>query len=106
MQNKNNKPSIEERVTNELARIHIAIGGLSHTIERLYEDWKFPVQTMAEQNKDSFKEQDEENRFNQQLEALEKQNRVLLKSVKIAIVGIIITAFASVFDIILRIFSK
>ena len=38
----------EEKTRHSLDRISSAIQGLTGTIERLYEDWKFPVKTMAE----------------------------------------------------------
>ncbi len=91
-------------MTNELARIHMAIGGLSHTLERLYENWKFPVQTMAEQMEPQWKEQQEEQRVEKQLDLLKKQNTILLRTVVIAVVGVVITALVGVADIVLRFF--
>lgn len=99
-----NKPKPEEQIQNSLERISRSITALGGTIERMYNDWKFPVQTMAEQMEPQWKEEREEKRVEQQLELLKRQNTILIKTVTIAVAGVILTALVGILDIILRIF--
>lgn len=98
------KPDIEERKINAIERVSRSIDSLSFKLERLYEDWKYPVKTMAEHMQPEWDKQEESNRFEKQLKTLERQNQILIKTVIVAVVGILVTAAVGVIDIILRIF--
>lgn len=92
-----NKPGSEERIINSLERISGSITSLRGTVEHLYNDWKFPVGTIAEQMKPQWKEEREENRVEQQL-------NLLRKTIVVAVAGLVITALVGVADIFLRVF--
>lgn len=96
------KPSFEERIQKSIERISIAINGLNGTIDRLYQDWKFPVKTMAEHMQPDWDRQEAENRFNQEITLLKKQNKILIFTVIISTVSVILTALISLIDIYLR----
>lgn len=89
----NNTPSIEERAVNELGKIERSIGGLSSSIQRMYDDWKNPVMTMAEQMGPQWKEQEERQRAQEQIGELKRQNKILTITVVVAVVGMVISAF-------------
>ncbi len=93
------KPEPQGRVFHALEKIPLAISSLEKTLERLYEDWKFPVQTPAEQMEPQWKIEREK----QQLDLLKRQNTILLRTVFIAVIGIVITALVGVVDLVLRI---
>jgi len=82
----------EEKTRHSLDRISSAIQGLTGTIERLYEDWKFPVKTMAEHMEPEWEKQRKE----EELELLRKQNKLLFLTVVVAIVGIVVTAWIGI----------
>ena len=101
------KSSIEERTLFALEKVSQSINSFTQRVEFLYQDWKSPVQTMAEQMEPQWKEQREEERIEKQLDLLKKQNTILLRTVVIAVVGVVITALVGVADIVLRIgFNK
>lgn len=91
------KLTIEERTLFALERISRSISSLESTFERLYQDWKFPVGTMAEQMAPQWKEEREENRVERQLD-------LLRKTMVIAVAGLVITALVGVVDILIRVF--
>ena len=101
------KPSIEERTLFALEKISQSITSLAQRIEFLYQDWKFPVGTIAEQMEPQWKEEREEQRVEKQLDLLKKQNIILLRTVVIAVAGVVISALVGVADIVLRVgFNK
>lgn len=101
------KPSTEERTLFSLEKISRSISSLGTTFEQLYQDWKFPVGSMSDQMAEQLKEQREEQRVEKQLDLLRSQNTILLRTVYIALVGVLITALVGVADIVLRVvFSK
>jgi hypothetical protein len=83
--------SIDERLLNKIGSIERAIFSLGHVIERLYQDWKFPVSTLSEQMQPEWDRQESKNNFQQQLDLLKKQNKILIITV---VVGVF-TAFCS-----------
>ena len=98
------KPSFEERLINALMRIHSSIGGLSHTLEFMDERKRFPIVNPSEEIAKRIKEQKKEQFLEEQIEILHKQNNILMKTVIVAMVGILITASVGVVDIALRVF--
>ncbi len=93
------KSEPRERAFHALEKIPLAISSLEKTLERLYEDWKFPVQTPAEQMEPQWKIEREK----QQLDILKRQNTILLRTVFIAVIGIAVTALVGVADLVLKI---
>lgn len=100
------KPSFEQQLLSQLEKISRAIMGISALIGRIDENNRFPIINPSEEMEKRLKEQAEEQRASEHLRTLESQNKILLRTVKIAIVGIIITALVGVADIILRIWGK
>ena len=84
--------TFEDKVLIYLSRIEVAIsgvGGIGHTIERLYNDWKFPVMTSAEQMAPKWEKQEEKERAERQLKTIQMQNWILIVTILInATVGI------------------
>ncbi len=100
------QPSSEEKIQHAIERISIAINGLSGTIDHIYQDWKFPVKTMNEHMQPEWDRIAEENRFEEEIKILRKQNRILIITVIVATVGVVITALVGVVDIYLRFLGK
>jgi len=85
------KPTIEERTLFALEKISRSISSLGSTFEQLYQNWKFPVGTMAEEMKPQLKEQREEQRVEKQLDLLRKQNTILIWTALVSIIAVVIT---------------
>lgn len=69
------KLTFEDKVLTYLSRIEVAIDKVAcigNTIKWLYEDWKNPVMTMAEQMAPQWKEQEEKERVERQLKTVER----------------------------------
>jgi hypothetical protein len=98
------KPTLEERTLHAIQKLSMSVDGVSGTLERLYNDWKFPVKTMAEHMAPEWKEQEERERFEKELRLLKKQNKILIVTVIVSVIGLLLTAFASLADIYLRVF--
>ena len=98
------KPTFEERLIGVLTGIESSVSSLIHTINFIDERKRFPIVSPSEEVEKQLKEQNREYRAEAQIEILHKQNKILTKTVIIAVVGIIITAIVSVVDIVLRVF--
>lgn len=91
--------TFEDKVLLYLSRIEIAIGRVSSigsTIERLYNDWKFPVGTMAEQMAPVWEKQEAKERAERQLDTIERQNKILTWTLVAALIGIFINAIVGI----------
>lgn len=86
--------SFEEKLLVELSRLNHSVSSLNSlgtTLERLYQDWKYPVSTIAEQMAPQWKEQEESNRAEKQLKTVERQNKILVVTIIInAVISIIV----------------
>lgn len=98
------KPKIEDRILRALEGTSLSISALKQSIEWIYQDWKFPIKTPAEEMEPLWKEQKEEKRVEKQLRLLEKQNKILMRTVMVAVIGIVITAIVGVADLVVRVY--
>ena len=95
----NKELSFEEKLLFELSKLNHSISSLNsigQTIDRLYQDWKYPVGTLAEQMAPQWKEQEERERAEKQLKTIKRQNNILVVTIIVnVIVSIIITLIQS-----------
>ena len=98
------KPSFEDRIINVLSRIEHAIGNIAHTLETIDNHKRFPIVSPSDEVEERMKEARGEENAQNQIVALEKQNKILLRTVAVAVVSVVITAVVGLADIVLRLF--
>lgn len=98
------KPGIEEKLIIVLSRIENAIGSIGHILEAIDDRKRFPIISSSEEGEERMKEWRKDQYANDQIEALEKQNKILLRTVKVAVASVVVTAVVGVADVIIKLF--